>query len=142
MLSFGVITYCRCCIIYHAHQSSNRKLEKIEFNQNHDPCRREFDCTANRLVELPPELGKLRRLEKLKCSINRLASIPEEIGNCRLLRELIVSENSLSKLPDSLVMCQGLTMLRCQMNKLVDFPVGVAVIPTLKDINLKGNPVS
>ena len=67
--------------------------------------------TDNRIGELPPEIGRCSRLQKLMLAGNRLQSLPPEMANCTRLELLRISANQLSALPDWLLALPMLSWL-------------------------------
>ena len=67
--------------------------------------------TDNRIGELPPEIGRCSRLQKLMLAGNRLQSLPPEMANCTRLELLRISANQLSALPDWLLALPRLSWL-------------------------------
>eukprot|EP00741_Cyanophora_paradoxa_P004720 tig00000826_g4581.t1 len=57
------------------------------------------ECSSGALKELPPEIGRLARLQKLSVQGNQLAALPAEIGLLANLHELDVRDNRLRELP-------------------------------------------
>lgn len=49
----------------------------------------------NDLTSLPPEIGKLAKVEVLDASKNRLNALPPEIGDLKTLRQLFLANNKL-----------------------------------------------
>jgi len=75
--------------------------------------------TNNNIAELPKEIGRCTRMQKLMLSGNRLAELPEELGNC-----------------------QNLALLRIAANKLHALPQWIAKMPKLSWIAFSGNNFS
>lgn len=71
---------------------------------------------------------------------NGLTSIPEEIGNCTKLEYLYVANSTIESFPSSLENLTALTdfeLYNCP--NLVEFPLGIAQLPTLKSVNISNN---
>lgn len=71
---------------------------------------------------------------------NGLTSIPEEIGNCTKLEYLYVANSTIESFPSSLENLTALTdfeLYNCP--NLVEFPLGIAKLPTLKSVNISNN---
>lgn len=103
-------------------------------------CCRELIGSFNKIREIPPEIGKLRRLKRLVLNSNRIKTIPEEIGYLEMLEEFTVSENSVEELPRTIAKMVNLRILRLSSNKLRDIPFEVADILTLEEFNCANNP--
>ena len=41
-----------------------------------------FDASCNRIAYLPPEIGLMSNLQKLKLERNELVTLPPELGAC------------------------------------------------------------
>src|SRR5436189_1341393 len=78
-----------------------------------------------RLVELPPEIGRLTSLTELFLQGNRLATMPPEIGRLESLRALNVSANRLVVLPAEIGRLTALTRLALDENPLQEPPMSV-----------------
>lgn len=130
-------------------------LEKLKF----------LDVSINHLTSLPVNIGNLTSLTTLNITGNNLTSLPSLKG-CVNLSVLEVSDNELSEFPD---ICHPdlahLAEVRLANNQVCEVPDAVAVLPViklldvahnniktvpgelcdcvkLKELNLKGNPLS
>lgn len=130
-------------------------LEKLKF----------LDVSSNHLTSLPASLGSLTSLTTLNVTGNQLTSLPSLQG-CINLLVLDVSHNQLSEFPD---ICSSnlthLTEVKLSNNRVDQIPVAVIDLPALKlldaahnniktvpgefsdcsklkELNLKGNPLS
>jgi hypothetical protein len=72
---------------------------------------------ANRLDELPEDIGELNNLVALNLRDNRLCKIPESIGNLKSLINLALGNNLLSRLPDPVTSLHKLKRLNIGLNK-------------------------
>ena len=52
-----------------------------------------FDCSDNKLTHLPPEIGRLIKLQELYCSDNQLVILPPEIGQLVQLQHIDLTYN-------------------------------------------------
>lgn len=77
-----------------------------------------------RLVEIPSEITRLRKLRKLDLSLNRIKFIPKWIGELENLTHLELRQNSLNKLPRSKL--TGLLKGGCQIFSVIEFSVSPA----------------
>ncbi|WP_457419623.1 leucine-rich repeat-containing protein kinase family protein [Roseateles sp. P5_E7] len=75
------------------------------------PQLRWLTLTANRIAELPDELGHRPRLQKVMLAGNRLRALPESLAACERLELLRISANQLDGLPDWLLALPRLTWL-------------------------------
>ena len=67
--------------------------------------------TDNNITELPGEIGRCARMQKLMLAGNRLSELPEELSNCRNLALLRISANRLKELPKWLLSMPKLSWL-------------------------------
>ncbi len=72
--------------------------------------------TDNRIEQLPPEIGRCSRLQKLALAGNRLQALPVELAACQNLELLRISANRLTELPGWLLELPRLTWLACAGN--------------------------
>jgi Leucine-rich repeat (LRR) protein len=82
----------------------------------------DLDCSDNKLISLPPELGNLTALEKFICSENNLTSLPPELGNLTALKWFNCSNNQLTTLPPELGKLTALMEFNCFNNQLTTLP--------------------
>jgi hypothetical protein len=80
------------------------------------------------VTEIPHEIGKLTKLERLHCYGDRnlqhsyLKSISPEIGKCTELQDLLLNHNDLTTLPLEMTNLTRLTSLSLADNRLRDLP--------------------
>ncbi|MEO0003953.1 MAG: hypothetical protein RLZZ22_1645 [Pseudomonadota bacterium] len=72
--------------------------------------------TDNRIEQLPPEIGRCDRLQKLALAGNRLRALPAELAACHNLELLRISANQLTELPAWLPDLPRLTWLAYAAN--------------------------
>lgn len=85
---------------------------------------RYIDLSRNRLVALPPEIGRLAALESLRLHDNQLVRLPPELGNLQLLRQLSLGANRLRELPPETARLTRLCYLDLHGNQLRELPPG------------------
>lgn len=101
---------------------------------------RELRASFNKIVNIPPEIGKLKRLRRLVLNSNRIKKLPNEIGRLDMLEELIVSENVLEEVPHTIATMSTLRILKLENNKLKALPYELADVVTLEEVNCANNP--
>ncbi|RYH22983.1 leucine-rich repeat domain-containing protein [archaeon] len=122
------ITVCYCFY---------RILIRIECVLN---CCRELIASFNKIVTIPAELGKLRRLRKISLNNNRIKALPPELGSIEGLEELHLGENLIEELPMSLSKLTGLKILKMTNNRLRTIPFEIANLFTLEEFDCGNNP--
>lgn len=95
-----------------------------------------------KIIELPQNFGKLKKLKILRLSLNSLESLPESISELTNLEELDIWGNNLSSLPLNLGNLRKLKILLCYDNKLNDIPESFLNLTNLKVLNFKNNKLS
>jgi len=83
--------------------------------------------TDNAVAELPPEIGRCTRLQKLMLAGNRLTALPGELAECRNLELLRIAANRLTQLPDWLFSLPRLSWLAYAGNPFCENLPAVAV---------------
>lgn len=104
----------------------------------------------NRLLALPPKLGRCQRLEILNVARNNIARVPVSVGRLTALRSLDLSENPLTHLPHEiggvdaeefadvcgLLSIQRISLMHCAF--LVALPSKLFRLTTLEELTLIG----
>lgn len=102
-----------------------------------------LDLRANKLKELPAEIGNCTALETLFLANNELTSLPDTLANLPHLSVLHVQRNALTALPDALADCVSLTDLDVSFNKLAALPpVVCASLTAMRKLHAAGNKIS
>ena len=99
----------------------------------------ELDLTGYGLRELPPSIGKLRKLRKLRLARNFLTALPGEVGLLEALEVLEVQANQLMELPKELGALKRLRVLDVCGNQLRQLPVELRELPLLRRFIVGGN---
>lgn len=97
----------------------------------------------NHFTYLPPQIGKLTKLQHLSCKNNQLTTLPDEIGQLVELRVLDVHSNNIKNLPASVWSIHGLVSLNASSNLLTAFPEPpstVARVPESRAPSIPGTP--
>uniref|UniRef100_A0A914M893 Uncharacterized protein n=1 Tax=Meloidogyne incognita TaxID=6306 RepID=A0A914M893_MELIC len=103
---------------------------------------RTIDLTSNKLKLLSPSIGNFVMLRQLHLSENRLIELPDELGCLRKLEVLNVSGNYLEKLPESLAGCSSLSNISISNNRLKEFPIVLTCLIKLELLDLSGNTIT
>ncbi|MBI5918616.1 MAG: protein kinase [Nitrosomonadales bacterium] len=96
---------------------------------------------ANQIGELPAA-ALPERLRWLILTDNRLREIPPELGRCVRLQKLMLAGNQLTHLPDALAACRNLELLRIAANRFERLPDWLLAMPRLAWLAYSGNPCS
>ncbi len=92
------------------------------------------------LLEVPSDIGRLRRLETLSLAGNRIRRLPETLGDLPSLKRLDLTENELEALPESLSRLTALTALLVRSNRLTALP-DLSTLHALEHLALTNNPL-
>jgi small GTP-binding protein len=98
-----------------------------------------LDLSYNRLIQLPPEITKLKNLTKLNLSQNLLTQLPPEIGEFENLIELDLSYNRLIQLPPEIGKLKNLEIINLTRNQLSQLPPEIGELKNLKSFYLTSN---
>lgn len=85
------------------HIDNNYRLGSIPRCVGDLPLLRWLDGSYCRIKTIAPEIGRLRRLERLYLSNNIIDFLPTEVWQLKNLEELRLNENNLTVLPDGLL---------------------------------------
>ena len=88
---------------------------------------------------LPPEIGRLSRLEHLEFSVSKLKTIPPEIGQLVQLKHLALQNNNLEVLPPDIGQLSRLEYLALFANELKAIPSEIGQLTQLETLYLSGN---
>lgn len=87
-----------------------------------------------------PAAALPERLRWLILTDNAVAELPPEIGRCTRLQKLMLAGNWLSALPGELAACRNLELLRIAANRLTSLPDWLFSLPRLSWLAYAGNP--
>ena len=77
-----------------------------------------LDLSQNKLIALPPALGRLQNLTVLRAAFNRITSLCDEVCSLKNLRELEIHNNLLASIPPSFSELTQLQILHASCNSL------------------------
>ncbi|MGO4878965.1 protein kinase [Pedobacter psychrotolerans] len=97
-----------------------------------------LDLSANRLSELPPDFGKLRKLKVFFCSNNAFTIYPEVLADCPLLDIVGFKANCIEHIPD-LAIGSHLRWLILTNNRIAGLPASIGNCYRLEKLMLAGN---
>lgn len=102
---------------------------------------REINCTkAYYLQTIPPEIGRLERLERVWTGLTSIEYIPEEMCDLPNLKEVNLGAGSLKELPENIGNLQSLEFLDVHSNDLDHLPDSICQLVNLKDLRVSHNP--
>ena len=96
---------------------------------------------ANQIQNLPA-IALPDKLRWLILTDNQLRELPAQIGRCQRLQKLMLSGNQLSHLPDEMAACAELELLRIAANRFTQLPGWLLHLPRLAWLAYAGNPCS
>jgi Leucine-rich repeat (LRR) protein len=105
----------------------------------HHPNLVDLEVIANRLVELPEDIGSLVNLLVLLVENNQLRSLPDSVGKLENLLTLSVQNNQLKALPDSVGKLENLLDLYVDNNQLNALPDSVGKLENLLNLFVNNN---
>ncbi|XP_046611616.1 leucine-rich repeat-containing protein 47-like [Neodiprion virginianus] len=124
-----------------------------------------LDVSRNNLDFVPDDLGNLPQLMTLNLGLNALKELPSQAANIKLsildlsnnefdtfpdvcyaelvhLAEVRVNGNKIKEIPSTISALQSLKLLDLSDNSIVIVPKELSDCGKLKELNLKGNPLS
>ncbi len=104
--------------------------------------REELGLWNQRIGELPPEIGRLKKLKHIDLEGNGLTSLPAELFELESLERLDLRNNALPTLPPSIAKLKRLEALYVQRNEFSALPVELARCTKLKTLGLDGRQLS
>lgn len=143
----GISTFPKCLL-------KLRNIQELDLSRNKLKTIPEFigqfsglhwlDLHSNRIEQLPESIGRLASLIYLNLCNNNLdtAGLSSEIGGLGNLQVLNLGMNRLTTLPPTIVALTNLAELGLFDNLLTEVPECIHVLPKLRKINTKRNPVT
>jgi len=120
---------------------SYNKLKRIPGSISEFSQLKQLTLTNNKIIELPEEMGRLKKLETIDCSVNILRSIPSSMSQLVNLRSVTLSHNQLFSFPIQLVTCKHLDLLDLSHNKITKVPEERASLQ-VSELNLNQNQIT
>lgn len=96
-----------------------------------------LDLSRNRLREIPPQLGMLKKLKKLILNKNKIEALPAEIGELEDLRILVISQNELETLPPEIGKLKKLRYIDMWSNNVTGLPSTMEEMYALEEVDLR-----
>ncbi|KAK0418524.1 hypothetical protein QR680_013613 [Steinernema hermaphroditum] len=120
---------------------SLNKITELHIDENTWPDIETLNVSFNALKKLPDAIVKYSKLQKLYASGNQLTfdGLPSGLGKLLQLEVLHISYNALELIPEGLSRCAKLKRLRLDNNKLITLPIGIHLLPDLKELDLHNN---
>lgn len=105
---------------------------------------RSLDLSVNRLGSLPgPTIGSFKALKTLNLSANRLVQLPPELGQLIKLETLLLQDNRITELPSTCADLKNLKELNLARNGLTAFPAQIlSKLRKLDSVDLSGNRIT
>ena len=100
-----------------------------------------LNLSGNKLSDLPPDLGRLRKLRVLFCSDNQFTRVPEVLGQCPNLSMIAFKANQIQTLPAA-ALPPALRWLILTDNELQDLPLELGNCTRLQKLMLAGNQLT
>ena len=91
-------------------------------------------------VNIPDDVGNLKKLESLQLSKNRLSTIPVTLNKLSALNKVVLSHNLLTKFPIQLCNLKHIDLLDLSHNKITEVPDEVRSVHAV-ELNLNQNQV-
>lgn len=96
-----------------------------------------LDLSKNRIREIPPSIGLLKKLKKLILFKNLIETLPAEIGELTDLQMLIINQNELVSLPTEISKLKRLRYLDMWSNNITVLPRSMIEMPALEEVDLR-----
>ncbi len=100
-----------------------------------------LDLSYNNISEIDDRIGSLNYLKHLDLSNNKLQFLPESISNLKKLEVLILSNNQLEVFPKIITKLHNLKTLKIKGNKIKELPEEIGTLRLLKQLDLGFNPL-
>ncbi|KAF4144927.1 Leucine rich repeat [Phytophthora infestans] len=95
--------------------------------------------SGNELLDLPPSIGKLKRLKRLEAENNKLLTLPDVLQGLEALETLKLGMNGLATLPPSFSKLVNLTDVDIKLNRLRDLPERLGDLQQLRVLDASSN---
>jgi Leucine-rich repeat (LRR) protein len=102
----------------------------------------EFDLRCRHIDTVPPDIGKLIKLEILLLGINNISSLPVEIGLLQNLKYLSLMGNQFKTIPRAVFELRGLISLSLSSNKITSLDPKIGKLSNLEWFSFSGNRIT
>jgi Leucine-rich repeat (LRR) protein len=101
----------------------------------------EITAISNRLIILPPEIGKLENLRRLDVQYNQIDSLPPSFADLRALRFVNFNNNNFHEFPDPLGGLTNLETLYMNYNRIKKLPQSIGGLVQIRTLSFYGNRI-
>ncbi|OWZ20014.1 hypothetical protein PHMEG_0005631, partial [Phytophthora megakarya] len=95
--------------------------------------------SGNELLDLPPSMGKLKRLKRLEAENNKLLALPDVLQGLEALETVKLGMNGLSALPPSFTKLKNLIDVDVKLNRLRELPEALGDLQQLQVLDASAN---
>lgn len=93
-------------------------------------------CKAFEIVKIPPQIGQLKKLKRIRIALTEIKTIPKEIGELTELESLDICCNQLTEIPKELGNLKKLVELDIHSNELKTIPDKICNLTSLKTLDI------
>lgn len=97
-----------------------------------------LDFSNNKLLQISPKIGELKKLNILDLSSNEIDLLPPEVNELRSLEFLFLNNNHLEELPN-INRLQKCKKIHLSNNEFHTFPITLSTLPNLEGIDFSEN---
>ncbi|KAL4138415.1 hypothetical protein PRIC2_001921 [Phytophthora ramorum] len=95
--------------------------------------------SGNELLDLPPSIGKLKRLKRLEAENNKILALPDVLYGLTALETVKLGMNGLAALPPSFAKLASLTEVDVKLNRLRELPEALGDLQQLRVLDASAN---
>ena len=103
--------------------------------------RQVLNLSRKNIDSIPPEIGKLKKLQELYLEGNNISKLPSEISGLTGLRKLYLRANNIEALPSEIGKLTELKKLDLSHNKLETLPAEIGNLVNLEKLDLEWNRI-